>query len=83
MNTVRQILSLLAGLFGLMFLAGGIALSNAVGDFEFVDQELTELLSLFVDTASVVTMADQGAMVLFLSGVISLAIAWWAWPRRL
>lgn len=81
MRGLRQILAILIGFFGLLALAGGVALTNAVGDFAFVDEELRRFLSLFVDVPEAMAVADRGAAILFLSGVVFIGVAWLAWPR--
>lgn len=81
MRSFRYILSALAGFMGLLLLAGGVALTNAVGDFTVgADEEFLRFLAIFVDVANVVTAADQGAAILFLSGLVFLGLAWAVWP---
>ena len=82
MRTFRQILSVLAGLFSLFLLAGGVALTNAIGDVMAAEQEFLNFLAAFIPVADVTALADRGAAILFLSGVIGIGLAWVLWPRR-
>lgn len=81
MRGLRQILSALIGVFGFLLLAGGVALTNAVGDFAFVDEEFRRFLSMFVNVTEAMAAADRGAAILFLSGLVFIGLAWLAWPR--
>jgi len=71
----------LAGVLGLLLLAGGVALTNAVGDVLATEQEFLKFLAAFVPVAHVTALADKGAAILFLSGVIGIGLAWVVWPR--
>ncbi len=81
LRTFRVIIAALVGVFGLFLLAGGVALTNAVGDFGVADQQLVNFMAAFVDIAELSSMADQGALIMFLSGAIAIGLAWWMWPR--
>lgn len=72
---------MLVGVFSLFLLAGGVALTNAVGDLLAAEQELLSFLAAFVPVADATALADRGAAILFLSGVIGMGLAWVLWPR--
>ena len=81
LRTFKVIVSALVGVFGLFLLAGGVALTNAIGDFAIADKQLADLLAAFVDVTELTSVADQGALLMFLSGAIAIGLAWWMWPR--
>ncbi|WP_425408914.1 hypothetical protein [Hyphococcus sp.] len=81
MHGIRQILAVLTGLCGFILLGGGVALSNAVGDFALADAELRQFLAMLFDTNEAAAFAEKGAAIMFLAGVTLAGLAWWMWPQ--